>query len=102
VKHKNEPGLSRFSAKGAEAEDVFIEDLRGVIWNSARDVGLNWKQIAGAARLSPKTVSRFAYRETKRPTFYTIFRILTVVGVRLTYVVANNQTSAEERKSVNS
>lgn len=76
-----------FIRRGAETNDVFLEDLRGEVRNSTRgqNASLTWKQLAADASVSVNTVSRFAYGETKRPTFRTVFRIAEVLGMHLTW-----------------
>lgn len=70
--------------RGAEQFEVFLEDLRGIVWNSTRDANMNWAQIAVMANITAETVAKFAYHEVKRPQFRTVFGIAAAVGARLT------------------
>lgn len=59
-----------------------IEDLRGIVWNSVKDTGKTWADLAADANLSVRTVSRFAYGETKNPAHKTVCALERVVGLR--------------------
>ena len=74
---------SGFDRRGASPEDIFLEDLRGVLWNSYVDASMSWIEIAGRARLAYSTVRRFASGETKRPQLYTVLRLMSAIGARL-------------------
>lgn len=64
--------------------DDFIEDLRGLVW--AKSSSHTWNALAGLARLSPSTVAKFAYGETKKPHANTIVRLVYALGYRLAVV----------------
>jgi len=74
----------------------FIEDLRGIVWNSAKETGLSWDELAREANLSPQTVSRFAYGETKVPTSRTLFQLVTVVNLRMAFVPKTARRQPDE------
>jgi transcriptional regulator with XRE-family HTH domain len=59
-----------------------IEDLRGIVWNSVKDTGKTWADLAADANLSVRTVSRFAYGETKNPAHNTVFALEKALGLR--------------------
>jgi DNA-binding phage protein len=68
---------------GDEAE--FLEDLRGVIWGKAGAIASSFKALAAEAKLSDRTIQRFASGETKRPNLFTIRRLLKAAGWRMTW-----------------
>lgn len=84
-KAKREPTLLPFSRRGSPAWALFTEDLRGMVWNSAKDMGKTWKDVANAADVTSNTVSRFAYRETKTPQIRTIFGIADACDIELLF-----------------
>ena len=55
--------------------EEWLEDLRGLVFNSRQEVGLNWEDLAREANLLPSTVARFADGTTKRPHGRTIFEL---------------------------
>jgi transcriptional regulator with XRE-family HTH domain len=68
-----------FVRRGAETNDIFVEDLRGHV----RNAHVTWANLAADANVCVSTVSKFAYGETKRPTFRTVFRIADALGITL-------------------
>lgn len=74
----------------------FIEDLRGIVWDSVKETGLSWDDLAIEAKLSPQTVSRFAYGETKVPTSRTVFQIASVVNLRMAFVPKTARRQPDE------
>lgn len=68
-------------------EMQFLEDLRGAIWGKAGRGAGTFKDLAAEAKLSPQTVSNFASGQTRRPTLFTIRRLLHAVGLRLTWTI---------------
>ena len=70
--------------KGSDDEHKFLEDLRGDIWSGSSKE--TWKEMGDKAGLSPATVSNFATGNTKRPSLFTIRRLLAARGFRLTWV----------------
>jgi DNA-binding phage protein len=76
-----------FIRRGAETNDIWLEDLRGAVRNSIKDQGLTWKDIAELANLNQHTISKFAYGETKRPMFRTVFRIAESLGFAIHYTL---------------
>lgn len=72
-----------FDRERAADFEIFLEDLRGMVWNSSRAHDLTWTQLAIRANVTLPTVSKFAYGETKRPTFPTVFGIARAIGARL-------------------
>lgn len=67
---------------GSEEENdeaKFLADLRGLVWKSQGQDVRGWKGLAEKARLSDKTVARFASGETKKPHLFTIRRILVAI-----------------------
>ena len=76
-----------FIRRGAESDEIWLEDLRGAVWNSNRDKGVLWKDIAQYRKpfLATSTVAKFAYGDTKRPVFRTIFRICEALDIQITF-----------------
>jgi len=74
-------------AEGVDADDEakYLEDLRGVVWKEAGTGSGSWKSLAEKAGLADMTVRRFATGETKRPTLFTIRRMLAALNYRLTW-----------------
>lgn len=60
----------------------YIEDLRGIVWNSIKETSKTWTALAADANLAVSTVSRFAYGDTKKPSSATIFALERAVGIR--------------------
>ncbi len=77
--------------RGKETEDIFIEDLRGAVWNSMNDSGLTWQEISIRAGCKNATVSKFAYGETRRPVFRTVYKIAEALGIKLSYSVGRSK-----------
>lgn len=59
----------------ADDEDKFLEDLRGRLWANGGAVDGKWKSLAERANVSPRTISRFASGDTKKPQILTIRRM---------------------------
>lgn len=74
----------------------YIEDLRGIVWNSVAETGMTWKQLAEAAELSVLTVSKFAYGETKKPSSETVFKLEDAVGLRTARVAKSAGRQPDE------
>lgn len=81
-KHKERRRQS-FIRRGSETNSIFLEDLRGMVWNSRRDSDMDWKTLAIKASLHKNTVAKFAYGEVTKPNFRTVFNIAEAIGVRL-------------------
>lgn len=79
------PPYKAFIRRGAETDEIFLEDLRGQVWNSFRDAGKTWKELAIAARVTNNTISKFAYGETRRPVFRTVYNISEALSIRISY-----------------
>ena len=73
-----------------------MEDLRGIVWNSVRDRGLTWTDLAEMTNLSIGTISRFANRETKRPSSYTVDALADAVGLEVRYITKGARTQPDE------
>jgi DNA-binding phage protein len=71
-----------FIRRGADTTDIWLEDLRGQVWNSSRDQNLSWKDIAIRSGITSQTIAKFAYFETKRPMFNTVFKIAEALGIK--------------------
>lgn len=69
-------------------ETQFLEDLRGAIWGKAGATRGSFKALAQDAKISDRTIARFASGETKRPNLFTVRRLLAAVGLRLTWSTA--------------
>lgn len=73
-RHQDEP------ANYDEDFVTWVEDLRGRMWRNQDGRRPNWGLVAADSGLCFGTVSRFAYRETKRPHAHTIFAIAKALG----------------------
>jgi transcriptional regulator with XRE-family HTH domain len=73
-----------FIKRGAETDDIWLEDLRGIVWSSSNELHITWKEIALRANIHKNTVANFAYGDTKRPVFRTIFRIAEALDIHIT------------------
>lgn len=60
----------------------YIEDLRGIVWNSVKETGKTWADLAADASLAISTVSRFAYGDTKKPSSATVFALERALDIR--------------------
>ncbi len=67
---------------GVEDCEKSLDDLSGLLWNSVRECGKTWQQVAQDARLCETTVERLMWRETKKPHYETVFKILIALGFR--------------------
>lgn len=63
--------------------DEFIQDFRGLLWNSVVEFGLTWQQLAEKANLHVSTIENFLFGKTKRPQFPTMLRLLEAMGFRI-------------------
>lgn len=66
-------------------EAKLLEDLRGIIWSKAGSTKGNWKTLAAKAKLHPRTVSKFACGDTKRPQLFTIRRMFAAVDYAIDF-----------------
>ena len=55
--------------------EQLLADVRGHIWGSG-----DFSKLAEKADVSPQTVSKFAYGETKSPHMRTVFKIMDALG----------------------
>lgn len=73
-----------------------IEDLRGIVWNWRKDTGKSWADLAADAKLTVRTVSRFAHGETKRAAHSTVFALEYAVNLRAARVTRNAPRQKDE------
>lgn len=73
-----------------------LEDLRGIVWNSRRDTGKSWADLAAEANLAESTVRRFAYGDTKKPAHNTVFALEKAVGLRAARVTLGAPRQPDE------
>lgn len=67
--------------------ELLLDDLSGFLWNSKKDLGLSWEEIAEKANLSKKTVEKLMWRETRRPQMRTVYAIMRVLGMQGTFKI---------------
>lgn len=73
-----------------------MEDLRGVVWNAFVREGRTLEDIAVVANLHFLTVEKFAWGETKRPAFRTVFQLAMAVGFRAPFIPSNAPRQPDE------
>lgn len=73
-----------------------LANVRGMVWNSARDIGLSWKDLAVATGLSYTTVSKFADGTTKWPRHSTVFALQQAVDIDVRFVPKGSRIQPDE------
>ena len=75
----------------------WIEDLRGLVWNFAMQGRMSFEDMAVMANLHVSTVTKFAWGDTKRPAFSTVFELARVIGFRLPFISIGAGRQPDER-----
>jgi DNA-binding phage protein len=70
--------------------EEFLQDLRGMLWNSVPTCGMEWPELAREAKLHVSTIENFLFGQTKRPQMNTIYRLLTAMGFRIGILAADS------------
>jgi hypothetical protein len=63
--------------------EQFIEDFRGMLWNSYEECGMTLWALAAKANVSPRTILNFLFGITRRPQVPTIMKLLDAMGYRI-------------------
>lgn len=77
--------------------EMWVEDLRGIAWNSFTKGRLSMEDITVMSGLRPKTVESFVWGVTKNPRATTVFQIARAVGFRSPWIPESAPVQPAER-----
>ena len=76
--------------------EAFIQDFRGLLWNSVPECGKTWQELAQDARLAHSTIENLLFGTTKKPQTQTVLKLLTAMGYRVGIMEASAGTQPDE------